>query len=147
MSSLFGVALALCSGSGRALERTATTTKLLILIWRKPGLSREAFIDYYEQHHAPLARRLVPQIAAAEYRRNYVETAVSYIDGVEFFDFDVITEISFVTHAAYEDAMRTLALPEVSTRIVSDEERFIDRRRIQPFVMKTYSSPHAAPNC
>jgi hypothetical protein len=120
-------------------------TKLLILIWRKPGLTRAEFIDYYEQHHAPLARQLVPAIAAAQYRRNYVESTVPYIAGAKSYDFDVITEICFATHADYEDAMATLARPKVSALITADEEHFIDRSKIQPFVVRTYGSPQVNP--
>jgi hypothetical protein len=117
-------------------------TKLIALIWRKPGLSRQEFMDYYEQFHAPLARRLVAEIAAAEYCRNYVESIIPYIEGVEPLDCDVVTEIGFACHADYEAAMATLARPEVSELIIRDEEQFIDRSKIQTFLVRTCSSPH-----
>lgn len=128
------------AGTESFVQQPQNMSKLIILLWRKPGLSRQEFMDYYEQHHAPLARQLVPEIAAADYRRNYVGSTVSYMEDVEFFDFDVITEIGFASHADYEKAMTTLAEPQVSERIVRDEENFIDRSKIQPFVVTTCSS-------
>ena len=77
--------------------------KCIALLRRKPGLSREDFIDYYERQHAPLIRRLLPGII--DYRRNYVELEGAFLfPGAAPIDFDVITEIWLADRAAYDIA-------------------------------------------
>jgi hypothetical protein len=75
--------------------------KCIALLKRKPDLSREAFIDYYETQHAPLIRRLLPGIL--DYRRNYVDLEGAFIfpDAAPI-DFDVITEIWLADRPAYD---------------------------------------------
>src|SRR5438105_1405064 len=43
--------------------------KLVSLIAKKPGITREEFIEHYEKQHSPMSIRLMPQIA--KYVRNY----------------------------------------------------------------------------
>ena len=97
--------------------------KSMTLIKRKPGLSREEFIQHYEEVHAPLALKHFPTFT--RYARNYVIT----LPGAEEPDFDCITEIWF------DDIEGAMAVTEVlgdyNTEIgrifLDDEERFMDR--------------------
>jgi uncharacterized protein (TIGR02118 family) len=97
--------------------------KSMTLIKRKPGLSREEFIQHYEEVHAPLALKHFPTFA--RYARNYVIT----LPDAEEPDFDCITEIWFDD---IEGAMAaTEALGDYKTEIgrifLDDEEKFMDR--------------------
>jgi hypothetical protein len=66
--------------------------KVIALLTRKPGMSRNAFIVYCESVHVPLVSRLFPQIL--DHRRNYVELSGAMIaPGALPPDFDSITEI------------------------------------------------------
>lgn len=113
--------------------------KTIALLKCKPGLSRTAFIDYYEKHHVPLIRSLLPQICG--YRRNFIEPEGAFIsEGAAERDFDVVTEIWFPDRAAYDAAMLLHARPEVGARIAEDEENFLDRRYTRMFVVDEHVS-------
>lgn len=109
--------------------------KCIALLKRKPKLSHEAFVDYYETKHAPLIRRLLPGIV--DYRRNYVD-----IDGAFLFpdaapiDFDVITEIWLDDKVAYDRFLAVAAQEDVAQQIARDEENFLDRGRSRMLVVE-----------
>jgi uncharacterized protein (TIGR02118 family) len=63
--------------------------KSITLIKRKPGLSREEFIKYYEEVHVPLSLKHFPTFR--RYVRNYVVAPF----GTEEPDFDCIMEVWF----------------------------------------------------
>lgn len=108
--------------------------KLIALLKRKPGLSMEDFIAYYEEKHAPLVLRIVPFIM--DYRRNYVqhESAIAAMDGQPG-DCDVITEAWFETQADFDKFMAEGAKPENRALIVTDELNFLDRSSIRMFLV------------
>ena len=45
--------------------------KLVVLTKRKPGMTMEEFMDYYENHHVPLIMGLIGDYFA-DYKRNYI---------------------------------------------------------------------------
>ena len=97
--------------------------KSMALIKRKPGLSREEFIQHYEEVHAPLALKHFPIF------KRYVRNYVIPLPDAEELDFDCITEIWF---DEIEGAMAvTEALGGYKTEIgrvfLDDEEKFMDR--------------------
>lgn len=108
--------------------------KAIALLKKKEGLSREAFIAYYENNHAPLMWSLLPQMC--EYRRNFIDLAGAYIySGATAPDFDVITETCYPDRAAYDAAMVIATSPEIAARIAADEENFLDRALTRYFVV------------
>ncbi len=104
--------------------------KIFLQIRKKPGMSREDFIAYYENHHAPLAIGLIPSMR--KYLRHYLQPL-----GSEFFAAgddrpdDVITEIWFDSRAGYDEAMALLADPEKAAILAADEEKLFDRASIR----------------
>lgn len=113
--------------------------KVIALLRRKAGISREAFIDYYESRHAPLILSLLPQIR--EYRRNYFDlTGAIFGPGVQAPDFDVVTELWMEDRAAYDAFMARSAEPDVAARIAADEENFLDRSATRFIVVDEHSS-------
>lgn len=113
--------------------------KAVALLARKPGISHAEFVDYYENHHSKLIRRLLPQID--EYRRNYLDwdSAVGAPDAAAP-DFDVITEFTFASREAYDAMLATDALPEVRAAIAADEENFLDRSRSRMYLVDARES-------
>lgn len=109
--------------------------KAIALLRRKPSITREAFVDYYETRHAALIRRLLPGIV--EYRRNFVirEGAYLFPDAAPI-DFDVITELWFADRAAYDAAMAKAAEPGTARLIAEDEENLFDRRATRMFLVE-----------
>ena len=107
--------------------------KVIALLRRKEGLSREAFIAYYETRHAPLIRSLLPGIA--DYRRNYVDRAGAFESPVAAVDFDSVTEMRFASRADYDAFLAVAAWPEVAAAIAADEENVFDRAATRMFVV------------
>lgn len=68
--------------------------KCIALLKKKPGLSRAEFIEYYENRHSVLARKLLPGIR--DYRRNFLDPDGAVLSpGAPAIDFDVVTEMWF----------------------------------------------------
>lgn len=113
--------------------------KTIALLKRKEGLSREAFIGYYENHHAPLMLKLQPAVCG--YRRNFIEPEGAFIfPGAAAPDFDVITELWYTDRAAYDATMAELTKEETFARIAADEENFLDRSKTRMFVVEEHVS-------
>ena len=106
--------------------------KTIAFLKRKAGLSREAFIEYYETKHVPLILGIAPQIC--EYRRNFlIETGAIVMPGAPPLDFDVVTEIWYPDRQAYTAAMAAFTLPANAECIARDEENVFDRSRTRFF--------------
>ena len=116
--------------------------KLVTLIPRKPGMSREDFIDYYENRHVPLAYGLFPQIA--KYTRNYAHGENLHYAGragAVTVPYDRVTEHWFKDRAAYDDMMAQFATdPAKFAGIDEDEENFMDKARVVMFLVEEYHS-------
>lgn len=113
--------------------------KVIAMLRKREGISREDFIRYYDENHAPLILSLLPGIV--EYRRNFTVFDNAYVnEGAAPFDFDVLTEIRFRDRAAYDAAMTVAADPAVAQRIADDEENFLDRSGTRMFVVEETSS-------
>ncbi len=98
--------------------------KHFFLIAKKPELSAEEFRSYYEAHHVPLIKRLLPMFA--HYERHYLDRSQSRIDAAQADpDFDVITEIHFASQADYDAFLQTASNPEVLAEIRADEANFL----------------------
>lgn len=108
--------------------------KCIALLKRRPDLSREDFIAYYETHHAPLIRRLLPDIV--DYRRNYVQLEGAFLfPGAAPIDFDVITEIWLADRAAYDRFITAAVQEDIANQIAQDEENFLDRTATRMLVV------------
>lgn len=109
--------------------------KTIALLKSKPGMTREQFVDYYENRHAPFIRAMLSGIV--DYRRNYIDLDDAHVfPGAAPVDFDVITEIRFADRAAYDEAMAVLAKPENWAALVADEENLFDRDKTRMFVVR-----------
>jgi uncharacterized protein (TIGR02118 family) len=74
--------------------------KIVVLIKRKPGLTREEFSTYYFEKHAALARRVIPPEISAGIT-HYVQNHTLDV-GTSDPPYDCVTEIGFVDRAAME---------------------------------------------
>jgi hypothetical protein len=108
---------------------------IMILIKRKPGLTREQFIDYYETHHVVLAKRLFGHLMV-RYVRNYPHALLSYHpeDYELEASYDAVTEITLKDQAAYVEMERIHTIPENVAAIIEDEEQFQDRAKTRLLV-------------
>ncbi|MGQ4600691.1 EthD domain-containing protein [Nocardia sp. R6R-6] len=114
----------------------APAVRVVALIRRKPGTTREEFIEHYENHHARLIAGHKYKWLA-DYTRNYVipGTEIQKLDGDDgsLPDCDVITIASFNTVEDYEAFTRASSDPEFQRAVVADEESFMDRDSIRFF--------------
>src|SRR5690242_20384698 len=117
------------------MSKEPAMLKTILLLKCKDGLSREAFIDYYETRHVPLIRSVMPQIV--EYRRNYLNRDGAFITpGASDPDFDVITEIYYANRESYAAAMANAAAPEAAARIAEDSANLFDVSQTRMFVVE-----------
>ena len=113
--------------------------KCIALLKRREDLSKEAFIEYYENCHAPLIRRLMPEII--EYRRNYIDfNGLFQFGGSAEIDFDSVTEIYFADRNAYERFLARNAEPDIAQQIANDEINLFERSATRMFVVEQHSS-------
>lgn len=102
--------------------------KVIALLTRRADLSHQAFVDYYEKNHAPLILGLMPGIKA--YRRNFIQPEGAILaPGQAMPDFDVVTEIYFEDHPAYERGLQAVMEPAAAARVAADEENVFDRSK------------------
>jgi len=115
------------------------TMKLIGLVKKKQGLTREAFIAYYENNHVPLIRRLVP--IGQDYRRSYTDQMrVNGREVDDAFEYDAVSEVWFneaADYAAFAAAMRN---PAIFQQVVADEENFLDRAATRILMVTEYRS-------
>ena len=100
--------------------------KILLFMKRRPGMTFEAFRDYYENHHVPLCLKYTSGIS--RYVRRFLtpqpnpETAAT-----QELQFDVITELWFEDEAVFRGTVQYLATSIMPDEIVADEKRLVDR--------------------
>jgi len=99
--------------------------KVIALLKKKAGMTHEAFIDYYEKHHAPFILKTMPGIV--EYRRNFLDPNMIVHAGGAAPDFDVITELWFIDRASFKSAMSVFDNPQTFASLAADEENLFDR--------------------
>jgi uncharacterized protein (TIGR02118 family) len=103
--------------------------KVFAYLTRRPGTTREEFIDYYENHHVPLVLSLasMPRV----YKRNYVAGGDAASPGSPTIDFDVVTEMTWDDRAGIEEWMALRDVPAIA----EDEARFLDRSKTRTHVI------------
>jgi hypothetical protein len=113
--------------------RSKKMFKVFGFLTKKDSLSMQEFMDYYESKHVPLICSLAP--IPTVYKRRYLVGERLTAEGGEV-DFDVMTELVFADRRAFDAWMAELAKPGVGTRIVADEERFLNRSRTRAYVVE-----------
>lgn len=109
--------------------------KCIALLKKKPGLSRAEFIEYYENRHSVMARKLLPGIR--DYRRNFVDPDGAVLSpGAPAIDFDVVTEMWFADRAACDVFLARARDPDIARQIAEDEENLFDRSATRMFVVE-----------
>jgi hypothetical protein len=104
------------------------TYKILLFMKRRPGMSFEAFKDYYENHHAPLCAKYTSGVN--RYLRRFLTPHPNPETGAtEELQFDVITELWFKDEAIFRGTVQYLATSIMPDEIVADEKQLFDRAK------------------
>ncbi len=110
--------------------------KLVTLLWRRPGLSREAFESHYEANHRRIGEKVLGGYAT-HYVRRYADPFGSESRPE---DPDVVMEIWFPDQARIEAFFASIADPAIMDEIVADEEYLFDRTRMRGFTVREQES-------
>ena len=120
--------------------------KVVTLLTRKPGMSREAFIEHYETHHRKIGEKYLGGFAV-KYQRRYLNVADATNHAPTELPFDVLMEIWFPDQHTMDAAMALIASASAQEEIAADEERLFDRDLIRSYTVEEYESemPAAEP--
>lgn len=102
--------------------------KAIAMIKRKKGTTMEQFMDYYENYHAPLAMKYVPNLK--RYVRHYIRPYGNNVYEKVEAPYDVITELWFDDREDFEKGMAYLSDEKTAAIIAEDEEKAFDRSSI-----------------
>jgi hypothetical protein len=102
--------------------------KILLFMKRRPGMTFEAFKDYYENHHAPLCAKYASGVS--RYVRRFLTPHPNPETGAsDELQFDVITELWFEDEAIFRGTVQYLATSIMPAEVVEDEKQLFDRAR------------------
>lgn len=114
--------------------------KQVCLLTRKPGMSMEAFKDYYEQSHAPLLASMMP--LALRYVRRFVQPEIHPFSHEPIkVPFDCLMELWWKDRAEFEQAMAALGEGDNFRRIFEDEEKIFATHDNPGFSVEEFESP------
>ncbi len=113
--------------------------KVVTLLTRKPGMSREAFIEHYETHHRKIGEKYLSGFAV-KYQRRYLQSAGFRGQEGDAPPFDVLMEIWYPDQDALNGAMAVLSTDDAQAEIVADEERLFNRDLIRSYTVEEYES-------
>jgi hypothetical protein len=115
--------------------------KLVALLKRRPDLTLEEFADYYEQKHAPLFARSIPQDVADAIKHYAQNHAVLVGSNPADPPYDCVTEFGFDDL----DGLRRWSswyLGDGGKVLRDDEERFMDVSARVVIVTEEHRLPH-----
>ena len=100
--------------------------KILLFMKRRPGMSVEAFRDYYENQHVPLCLQYAGGMK--RYLRRFIDPQPHPETGPwSEPPFDVITELWFDDKTVFEGTLHHLTTNVMRDEIVQDERKLFDR--------------------
>ena len=113
--------------------------KQVCLLKRRPGMTMQEFIDYYENRHSKIALSALTQ--ARRYVRRYVKPEKNPITGesVEL-DFDVVMELWWDSRADYEASMKMFGEKDLYKIVYEDEEKIFATHENRVFTVEEYDS-------
>jgi len=103
--------------------------KVLWLLKRRPDVTFEQFRDHYETTHSALGKTYLGHLMVG-YRRNYdlacAAGGTAGLPGMLPSGYDCVAEWDMRDEAAFHEAMRVLADPEIGRIFRDDEDNFLD---------------------
>ena len=118
--------------------------KVIMLIKKRPDLTMEEFIDYYDNHHVPLMHRLLTK-GAAVHRRNFVIPNVADVGAADNLDatapdYDVICEVFYEDRETAESVMKDFQDPRIRRQCEEDEANFLLRGSVKRYIVDAHET-------
>ncbi|WP_159981831.1 MULTISPECIES: EthD domain-containing protein [unclassified Novosphingobium] len=101
------------------------TYKILLFMKKRADISVEAFREYYETRHAPLAEKYSSGVS--RYIRRYIDPQPHPETGAFTDGPDVITELWFEDEKVYRGTLAYITTSLMPDEIIADERNLFDR--------------------
>ena len=113
--------------------------KVVTLLTRKPGMSREAFIEHYESHHRKIGEKYLGGFAV-KYQRRYLQSAGFRDQEGDAPPFDVLMEIWYPDQETFAACGKKLSEPDIAREIREDEKKLFDTRYMRSYLVNEHES-------
>lgn len=100
--------------------------KILLFMKRRPGMSQEEFMQYYEEKHVPLALKYARGMKSYTRRFIFPQTHVE-TGPCSDLGFDVITELGFDDETTFKNTLKYLSATQLPDEVIEDEKQLFDR--------------------
>ena len=116
--------------------------KLMMCLYRKPGMTREQFQDYWMNQHGPFFMKNADTMRAKKYVQSHtVETPLN--EGMRTArgmvpECDGVAEVWFESEADLMEAMSSPEGQELSVALLEDEGNFIDHSKSSAFIVREH---------
>jgi uncharacterized protein (TIGR02118 family) len=129
--------------AGRPKGKDVSMLKIVICMKRKPGMSREEFLRYWEKEHAEvLAIAAGPMGIRRNVHNHTISTPaderIRLSRGAELDDYDGVAESWFDSYDALMAATSTPEGRRAAQLLAEDEARFIDFSRSRIFFVEEH---------
>jgi EthD domain len=123
---------------------------ILLLAYRKPGVSPTEFKSHYESSHVPILQSIAGSLFPTSHTRRYIHRVQGSADGgadntshpatvligeQADFEYDAIVELVFDNEAAFHAFSARISESEAAERIARDENLFLDRAKMKAVVV------------
>ena len=116
------------------------THKILLFMKRKPGMTMEQFMDYYENHHVPLCLKY--SSAVNRYIRRFITPLPHAESGTcDELPYDVVTELWFDDEAVFKGTAEYLATHVMPDEVVQDELNLFHRPTMRMATVTEHETP------
>ncbi len=113
--------------------------KQVCLLKRRPGMTMDEFINYYENIHSKIAVDALK--LARRYVRRYVRPEKNPITGeVVELDFDVVMELWWDSREDFEITMKKFGEGDLYKIVHEDEEKIFSTHENRVFTVEEYDS-------
>lgn len=118
------------------------SVKMVVDVWKLPGLNQEEFSNRWRTEHGDLVRKHAKAMGFSKYVQNHRDPE-SKLDFAELRGWqpapDGVTEVWWPSEDAMRAAMAKPEAQEAAALLQSDEEQFIDPARVRAFLGREHS--------
>ncbi|MEM7366828.1 MAG: EthD domain-containing protein [Pseudomonadota bacterium] len=113
--------------------------KLVMPMKRRPGMTIEAFREYYETKHRVIGDKYLKGYAS-RYLRRFVNPLPDREGKLYDPEYDVILEIWYPDQETFEACGKNLSQPDIAQEIREDEEKLFDMQFMRSYLVEECES-------